>query len=168
MQVAAAMGARVMAMGRNENELARLKSLVAGSATVETVGITGEEAADTAALKVFGVIYAVLDLLPQGAKSNHLHSAVGTLRRGGRVSVMGFSDFPVGSWKVVSDDISFRGKLMYEREDIVSFLKMLESGLFPTRQNFVKVKTFELEKWKEAFDEAAVYAGAGKLVALTP
>ncbi|KAJ4320230.1 hypothetical protein N0V94_003494 [Neodidymelliopsis sp. IMI 364377] len=74
-QMAVAMGARVIAMGRNEKELARLKMHVLKSsprASIETVKITGDDTADLATLQGFGVIDAVLDLTPpQASKSTH-------------------------------------------------------------------------------------------------
>ncbi|KAK7987191.1 hypothetical protein PG988_002179 [Apiospora saccharicola] len=62
-------------MGRNEQELARLKAhvergLIYGSRSsglIETVPITGDEAVDTAALRAFGTIDAVLDFSPPQA-----------------------------------------------------------------------------------------------------
>ena len=93
--VAIAMGARVIAMGRNEAKLARLKKhVLAGkpNAQIEIVKITGDEAKDLQALQSFGTIDAVLDLTPPHAsKSLHLRSATSALRRNGRVSMMGFS-----------------------------------------------------------------------------
>jgi hypothetical protein len=53
---------------------------------------------------------------------------------------------------------------MYERDDMLQFVKMLERGLFPTGRNFVETKTFKLEDWKDAFDEAATYTGVSRLV----
>ena len=51
-------------------------------ASVETVRITGDETADTAALRSFGTVDAVLDIsLPAAAESTHLKSAIGALRR---------------------------------------------------------------------------------------
>ncbi|KAK4944363.1 hypothetical protein LTR10_016249 [Elasticomyces elasticus] len=171
-QVAVAMGARVIAMGRNEKELARLKEHVkrgTPSASVETVKITGDETADTAALQAFGTIDAVLDLSPPDAiNSTHLKSAILALRQGGRCSLMGFAKDFVPIWKVISDDITMKGKLMYSREDMLLFVKMLERGLFPTGTDFVDVKTFALEDWKDAFDEAAEYIGIGRHVMITP
>lgn len=57
---------------------------------------------------------------------------------------------------------------MYERETVVKFLKMLHSGLFPRGEGFVKTKEFQLEDWKEAFDEGGRYNGVGKCVVFTP
>ncbi|KAF2811583.1 GroES-like protein [Mytilinidion resinicola] len=171
-QVAVALGARVIAMGRDEGKLAALREHVkmgTPGASIETVRISGDEKTDTAALQAFGTIDAVLDFTPPAAsKSTHLKSAVAALRRGGRVSMMGFVDVPASSWKLVGDNITLKGKLMYEREDMFQFVKMLERGLFPKGEEFVDAKTFPLEDWKEAMDSAAEYTGIGKLVSFAP
>lgn len=129
-QVAIAMGARVIAMGRNEEELARLKNHVrkgTPGASIEIVKITGDEATDLTTLQSFGVIDAVLDFTPQQAsKSTHLRVAISALRRNGRVSLMGFVEQPVLPWHCVGRNITLKGKLMYERRDIVQMVKMLE------------------------------------------
>ncbi|KAI0164486.1 GroES-like protein [Hypoxylon sp. FL1284] len=168
-QVAVAMGARVVAMGRNEAELARLRAHVlrgTPNASVETVGITGDEAADAAAIRPFGPVDAVLDLSsPAAAKGSHVRAAVRNLRRGGRVSLMGRTENPMVP-SVTERNISLRGKFMYERDDVLLFIKMLESGLFPRGKDFVDVKAYKLDDWKEAFDVAAEFAGIGKYVTL--
>jgi threonine dehydrogenase-like Zn-dependent dehydrogenase len=170
-QVALAMGARVIAMGRNESELERLKAQVLKSSSpgdIETVKMTRDEAADTATLQSFGTIDAVLDLSPpQACKSTHLRSATTALRHKGRVSMMGFNDIPYVPWTFVAKDITIKGKLMYEREDIVQFVKMLERGRFPRGAGLVETRTFRLEEWKEAFDVAAQHVGIGRQVVFT-
>lgn len=171
-QVAIAMGARVIAMGRNETELARLKAhILKGSpkASIETMKMTGDELADAETLKRFGTIDAVLDFTPpQGSQSPHLKSAMRNLRRNGRISLMGFSDSPIVPWIFVAKNISLKGKLMYEREDIIQFVKMLEAGLFPKGKDFVDTKGFQLQDWNIGFDTAATHTGVGKHVVLTP
>lgn len=168
-QVAVAMGARVIAMGRNETELARLKQHVlrgTPTADIETVKITGDEMGDAATLRAFGTIDAVLDLSPrEAAQSTHVRSAVWALRRGGRVSLMGFCANPIVPI-VMPRSISFRGKYMYEREDVLQLVKMMERGLF-SRDNFVDSKAFSLEDWKTGFDVAAVHTGIGRAALFT-
>ncbi|KAF2798587.1 GroES-like protein [Melanomma pulvis-pyrius CBS 109.77] len=171
-QVAIAMGARVIAMGRDEKKLAKLKEYVlSGSpnAQIETMKTTGDEAEDLATLQAFGIIDAVLDFTPpQGSKSSHLRSATSALRRNGRVSLMGFAEQPVVPWTFVSNNITIKGKLMYEREDMIQFVKMLERGLFPKGKAFVDTKSFPLEDWKAGLDTAAEHTGIGKHVVFTP
>lgn len=171
-QVAIAMGARVIAVGRNEQELDRLKKHVqSGSmdAQIETVKMSGNEQEDLKALQAFGTIDAILDMTPpQGSKSSHTRSATSALRRNGRVSLMGFVEQPVVPWTFVGKNITVKGKLMYEREDIVQFVKMLERGLFPRGNAFVDTKTFRLEEGTAALDTAAEHTGIGKHVVIVP
>jgi D-arabinose 1-dehydrogenase-like Zn-dependent alcohol dehydrogenase len=171
-QVAIAMGARVIAMGRNLQELARLKAhVIKGTpgASIETVAITGDEAADAPALQSFGTIDAVLDLSPPSAgKSTHLDSAIAALRRKGRISLMGgFHDGPVPSFPLIAKDITIKAKFMYERDDVRRFVQMMERGLLPHGRNLVTVKSFALDQWREALDVAAEYTGIGRYVVLT-
>jgi len=169
--VAMAMGARVIAMGRDEEKLARLKEhVLSGSpnAQIETMKMIGDEAADLETLRSFGTIDAIIDFTPpQASKSSHLRSATSALRRGGRVNMMGFVEQPMVPWTFVGKNIAMKGKLMYEREDIVQFVKMLEGGLFPRGKDFVDTKAFPLGDWKEGFDMAAEHTGIGKQVVLT-
>lgn len=169
--VAIAMGANVIAMGRNEKELSRLEELVQTGkpgCNIQTLKIAGEEQKDTSALQAFGNIDAVLDLTPPHAcKSTHLKSAIKALRRGGRCSMMGYVE-DVVDWSLMANSITLKGKLMYERDDILHFVKMLESGLFPIEECFVVAKSFGLEQWKEAFHEASEYTGMGRQVIIGP
>ncbi|KAF7916071.1 uncharacterized protein EAE97_012162 [Botrytis byssoidea] len=171
-QVAVAMGARVIAMGRNEEELKRLKQHIkrgTPSATIETVKMTGDVEMDAAALQKFGTIDAALDISPPAAaQSTHLKSVINSLRKGGRASLMGSGGYHINDWKIMGDNITLKGKLMYERDDIVQLVKMLENGLLPRGKDFVDVKPFSLEEWKEAFDTAAEFTGVGRLVVMKP
>lgn len=171
-QVAVAMGARVIAMGRNETELTRLRAHVLKStpwATVETVKITGDQAVETSALQALGTVDAILDLSPPAAaNSTHLKSAIAALRRGGRCSVMGSVHQPIVDWNFVGNNLALKGKLMYEKEDVIMFVNLLERGMFPKGRDFADVKAFSLEQWKQAFDAAAEYTGVGKMVVITP
>ncbi|KAI1187437.1 GroES-like protein [Nemania serpens] len=170
--VAAALGARVIAMGRSEEKLARMKTFIRKgmpSARVETVRITGDREADTAALKAFGTIDAVLDLSPPAAaQSTHLLSAVAALRRGGRISIMGSVGLNIIDWNFLANDLAVKAKLMHDREDLLLFVKMLEVGLFGRGADLVETKYFALEDWREAFEEATSYAGVGRIVAFSP
>lgn len=190
-QVAIALGANVIAMGRNEEKLAKLKDNVkkrSPQADVETVQITGDEPTDVASLKSHGTIDAVLDITPSEASaSTHTKSAIKALRRGGRVSLMGstkniavpeilFNNITLKGMDYIMNETAapllmlylFKGKMMYEREAIVRFVKMLQSGLFPRGKSLVETKVFRLEDWKDGFDEAAQYNGIGKNVVFVP
>ncbi|KAE8358826.1 hypothetical protein BDV27DRAFT_169140 [Aspergillus caelatus] len=155
-QVAIAMGAKVIAMGRNQEKLVKLKDDIRSrspGANIETVQITGNEDQDVSALKSHGTIDAVLDIRP--------------LRRGGRISIMG-STKNIAVPEILVNNITLKGKMMYEREAVVSFVKMLQSGLFPQGKGFVETKVFQLEDWKDGFDKGAEHNGIGKCVVFAP
>ena len=136
---------------------------------METVKITGDQAKDTATLTSYGAVDAVLDLSPPAAaKSTHLSSAIMALRHGGRVSLMGFGNLAASMWRIIGSDIMLKGKLMYSRQDMVQFVKMLEKGCFPTGQDLVNTKVFGLSEWKEALDVATEHTGIGKSVVFAP
>lgn len=167
--VALAMGARVIAFGRNEWELERLKGWVGEGARVETVRITGEEAVDAEALKRCGTIDKAIDFTPpQGKASSHVRSVVHAMRKGGKISLMGLNENPIVPWSFIGKNIELKGKLMYEREDMVQFVKMLEGGLFPKGAGFADTKVFPLEDWKACLDAAAEHTGIGKSVVFAP
>ncbi|KAK8129515.1 GroES-like protein [Apiospora kogelbergensis] len=149
---AVAMGARVIAMGRNATELARLQDRVATTYTA------GNSHVETAA-----------------GSSTHLRSAIRALRRGGRVSLMGMTD-DFADRSVVANNLTLKGKVMYEREDMVLFFKLLEAGLFPrgggldggNENNFAHTKAFGLHQSQEALDAAAEHTGIGRSVVFAP
>ena len=88
--VAIAMGARVVAMGRNAEALSFLKSRVSMPERVETVRITSDMEADCEELKKHGPIDAFYDIGPREAiDSTHFKSCMLALRHSGRVSLMG-------------------------------------------------------------------------------
>lgn len=88
--VALAMGARVIAMGRNKDSLTSLKRLCPHPDRLETVPITGDMEADCSELKKHGPIDAYFDIGPPEAyASTHIKSCILALRHGARVSLMG-------------------------------------------------------------------------------
>ncbi|RYC65863.1 hypothetical protein CHU98_g270, partial [Xylaria longipes] len=107
-------------------------------------------------------------LAAAAAQSTHLLSAVAALRRGGRISIMGSVGLNIIEWSFLSKDLVAKAKLMYDREDLLLFVKMLEAGLFGRGADLVETKYFALEDWQEAFDEATAYAGVGRIVAFSP
>lgn len=77
--VALAMGARVIAMGRNVEALERIKKK---SGMIETVPITSDVLKDLEALKSFGAVDAFFDISPpEAAKSTHIKSGILALKR---------------------------------------------------------------------------------------
>jgi threonine dehydrogenase-like Zn-dependent dehydrogenase len=164
---ALAMGARVIAMGRNADALAALKKL---GPKVETIQIVNDMEKEMAELKKFGTIDAFFDISPPAAQnSTHFKSAILSLAPEGRVSLMGglLDDFSIPHRFIMRRNITLKGKWMYYRHDITSFIKMVELGVF--NLDIVKVTgKFPLEEWKEAFDSAAKNSGIGEIAILSP
>ncbi|KAF2723991.1 alcohol dehydrogenase [Polychaeton citri CBS 116435] len=168
---ALAMGARVIAMGRNRDALHRIKELFAGR--VETVPITGDMQTDHNELKKFGRIDAYYDIGPREAsESTHLKSAILALRRGGRVSLMGGykDDMPFPHNFIMHRNIRLYGKWMYERSDIEDLIKLAETGTLKLGKaaGSLVVGEFPLEEWKQAWDCAWDNNRMGQLTLIKP
>lgn len=151
--VAVAMGGRVIAMGRNKDSLRRLREL---SPRIQTALISGDHDAELKELTKCGPADALLDLAPPtAAGSTMLKSGIKALRKGGRISLMGFWDnYPLPLFDFVLKDLTMKGQWMYGPEIVRDFVKMMESGVM----GFEHVRIageFGLDQWKEAFDIAA-------------
>lgn len=169
-RMAVAMGARVIAMGRNKDALQRI---AAGNERTEVVPITGDVQADLKALQGFGTIDAYFDISPpQASKSTHLKSCILALRPGGRVALMGgqSEDVPMPVSAIMYKSIKIHGKFMYERDDMRVLIKMVEVGVLKlTGDSGGKViGTFKLEEWERAFAAAAEGQAHGERALITP
>lgn len=151
---ALAMGARVVAMGRNKQALQRLKDL---SPRVTTVTMSGDVEEEVRALTQFGPVDAFLDLAPATASdSTHLTSATRSLRRGGRLCLMGgrFDDVSFSYPELLLKEILIKGQWMYDASIVRDMIKLVESGVLDLTQ--IKVAgQFTLEQWEKALDVAA-------------
>jgi len=169
-QVALAMGARVIAMGRNAEVL---KKIASNHERVEAVPITGDVQADMAALKKFGPISAFFDISPPAAQgTTHIKSGILALHHSGRVSLMGGfqEDVPIPHAFVMHCNITIKGKWMYHREDIPVLIKMIELGVLKLgeTEGFKVIGKYGLEDWEKAFDSAAENAGIGESTVIVP
>lgn len=158
-RVALALGARVIAAGRNTAALARLGSLSADR--LVTVQITNDPATDIAAFggTRFGAPDVFFDIAPpEAAKSTHVRSGVLALCIGGRAVLMGgvVGDVELPYGAIMHRNLVVRGQFMYGREEMRSLVKMIEGGILQVgKEAGVKVaRTFELGAWEEAFDAA--------------
>ena len=168
--VALAMGARVIAMGRNQSVLARLKALSPNR--VETVTISGSEETDLDALSKLGPIDVFLDMTPTKAQSvSHVRAGIMAVRHGGRISLgggLGDLNLPYGI--VMFKRLTLKGTMMYSREQVQELIQMIETGILRLgpEAGLTVEKTFELEDWNDAIETAAKEAGAGRAVLFTP
>lgn len=166
-RLAVAMGARVIAVGRNA---VTLKALTATSDRIEMVQVTGDVTADVQSFQKFGPIDAFFDISPpDAAKSTHFRSCMLALRHGGQVSLMSGmlgQDLPIPLRFVVSHNIQLRGKWMYSREDMRSLIRLIEFGSLPLDKN--KVDHFALDDWDAAFTAAAKQGETGRVAVIVP
>lgn len=165
---ALAMGAKVIARGRNADMLAKVKNF--DSSRIETVQIVGDQEKEMAELKKFGRIDAFFDISPAfAADSTHFKSAILSLRPEGRVSLMGglMGDLAIPHRFIMRYNISLIGKWMFYRDDIPVLVRLIESGLL--RLDVVKVYgPYPLEEWQKAFDTAEENAGLGDIALFKP
>jgi D-arabinose 1-dehydrogenase-like Zn-dependent alcohol dehydrogenase len=115
--VAVAMGATVLATGRNERALARLVS--AHGDLVSSIPRASDVETDTANLKQHGTVDAFLEMTPMGAEgSTHVRAAFGALKQYGRACIMGFGagamkDVEIPMMELTFKSITVHGHAMY-------------------------------------------------------
>ncbi|KAI1089686.1 alcohol dehydrogenase GroES domain-containing protein [Rostrohypoxylon terebratum] len=170
--VALAMGARVIAMGRNETALADLKKL-AEPGRVETVKISGDVEEDLNALSKFQPIDVYFDISPRPAStSSHIRASIFSLRAGGRMSLMGGipGDIGLPYWHISLNSITIKGTFMNTSQQAKDLIKILERGVLKigTRAGMKVAGKFKLDDWEEAINSAAAKGGPGKSVYFTP
>ncbi|KAK5945072.1 hypothetical protein PMZ80_002275 [Knufia obscura] len=174
--VALSMGARVIALGRNENILNQLSSFLGSkqpAGRLITVPIKSDMDTQLDAIKSAAgtiPIDAYLDISPPSAftstnQSPHFKACILSLRHSGRVSLMGGQmEVTLPHSRVMHWNLSIRGKWMFEREDVRNLIKMVEGGFMVLGEKGGLGKApraFALEDWKEAFDYAKENAGLG-------
>lgn len=174
---ALAMGARVVACGRNERILDEMKGLFGDGGRIETVVLTGDEEVDTRAMVAAngGVeLDAYIDFSPNGAaKSTHIAAALSALKFGGRAAFMGgiFGKIEISYIQLMMKCLRIQGKFMYERELVGRFIKMIEKGNLKLGADGCGWKTvgkFGIEDIEEAVDLGEKESGWGKQVLLMP
>ncbi|KAL2850397.1 isopropanol dehydrogenase [Aspergillus pseudodeflectus] len=173
--IALAMGATVIAGGRNITALEKLKSIHATN-RLRTVQITGDATADTelfraAARKDGADVY--LDLSPPAVQGlSLLASGIRSLRAFGRCVVMGGNsgniDFPY--LEIMFKSIRIQGRFMYDRQHVLQLIQMVESGLLPLgkESGVSQTEVFGLEQIEEALQAAGKLSGWGGHVVLKP
>ncbi|KAI0479688.1 GroES-like protein [Xylaria cf. heliscus] len=170
-EVASALGARVIALGRNQEVLAKLKSTIP---RVETVTITGDVEKDAQAIQAFGLADAFIDYTPHTlhTEPTHIKSAMMSLRKRGRVSLMGglTGNISIPYFLMILKSLEIKGKWMYTREEIRNLVKMTEVGTLKLGKGagHQVLGKFQLEDYQAAFDTAAKHTAWGTAVVFTP
>lgn len=171
--VALAMGARcVVAPGRNEATLADLKRRF--GERVQTVKLSGNEDDDREQMKRAAPdeVDCVLDILPPQADIQAVRAAAMTVRRGGRIVLMGGVGMLGGDdlalpypW-IMRNGITIHGQWMYPPQATIQIAALIRAGLLDL--NHFNVTTFGLDEANEAIKHAAANSGPFKLTVICP
>ena len=153
--LALAMGAgRVIAAGRNVEALDAIVS--AGGARVRPVVLTGDVQADTVALRAAadGGAQMAFDMVGQARDPNATLAALGALRRGGRLVLMGSmtASLPVSYVQLMLNDLEIIGQNMYPADANRRLLELLHIGCLDLGP--IVPKIFTLADLPKAMDAA--------------
>ncbi|KAJ9138653.1 Alcohol dehydrogenase GroES domain-containing protein [Pleurostoma richardsiae] len=173
--VALAMGARVVAMGRNEDALRELEAL--DPARVATVRMSGSAEADEENIRAAAggrPIDVFFDISPRSAGAfPHARAGILCLRYGGRASLMGgvMGDLEIPYGQVVHKGLRIQGTFMYTPQQADELIRMVETGVLRIGEGrgMKCVGRFDLEQWAQAFKTASRDgAKMGRFVILQP
>jgi threonine dehydrogenase-like Zn-dependent dehydrogenase len=175
--VALAMGAKVVAAGRNRDALDALETIHASTGRLRIVALTDDvssnaEAFKTAAGKPDGAdVY--IDFSPPAIKdSSLLVAATKALRPFGRLVVMGghSGEINIPYLDIMFKSLRIQGRFMYSRQHVLQLIQMTESGLlkFGSKLGIKETREFELESIDEALQAAGRLSGFGSHVVLKP
>ena len=166
-EAALAMGARVVALGRNPESLQKLDAdLSQYGSRFRTVQITGDIDADA---KAIGPVDGYLDISPPSVgDSTHGRSCFQALKPRGRICLMGgMADnivFPQS--RVVREGITITGKWMYERSAASKLISLADAGLLDlTRYTHDE---FAFGQWEEALKNAETKNKRGQFSVFKP
>ena len=177
---ALAMGASVIACGRNQESLDYLAKFVGSPKDLKTVKLNGDVEKDTAALLAAsgaGGADVCIDFSPPGAAEGgktptHLLAALGALRNSGTLALMGGiqGNISIPYGLVMYKSIAIKGRFMYERDHIQRVVRLAEQGKLKLGAAVGKqfLGPYGLDQINEAMDVAEKNPGYSKAVVLTP
>jgi alcohol dehydrogenase len=154
--LALAMGAAlVVAAGRDRTVLEAVAK--AGGSRVRVVALSGDVPADTQALRGAseGAASFALDIVGRAQSAASTAAALGALRRGGRLVLMGSVTQPlsVNVGAMLANDWSVIGNFMYPKDAPARLARMISSGIVDLDP--VRIQRFSLEQLPAAMDAAA-------------
>jgi alcohol dehydrogenase len=158
--LALALGAaRVVAVGRNARALDEL--VAAGGGRVVPVVATGDAAADTDAIRsaCAGRADIAFDMVGNASDPNLTLSALRSLRRGGRLVLMGSMrvDLPLPYTEVMLNDWEILGQFMYPRDAWRRLLMLASAGMLDLRA--IRSVEFAMNDVPAAIERAASASG---------
>jgi alcohol dehydrogenase len=166
--VGVAMGAaRVIAAGRNRDALEAVAR--AGGPRVSTVTLTGNVQNDAGALREAssGGAHMAFDMVGQARDPNSTLAALHSLRRGGRLVLMGSmtTDLPLPYTTVMLNSWEILGQFMYPASAYRRLLDLLRSGQLDI--SAIRPRVYPLAALPEAM-EAASTAGNLECIVMQP
>lgn len=174
--VALAMGAVVIAAGRNQAALKNLEK-IHHTTRLKIVQLTGDSHIDTQSFRAAtgkpagADVY--LDISPPAVQgSSLLASGIRALRAFGRCVIMGGNsgnvEFPY--LEIMFSSIRIQGRFMYDRQHVKQLIQMVESGLLPLgkKAGVSHTEEFGLEHADDALEAASKLSGWKSNVVLKP
>jgi alcohol dehydrogenase len=163
-----AMGAaRVIAAGRNSAALEAVAR--ASGPRVSTVALTGDVRVDAGALRSAsgGGAHIAFDMVGQARDPNSTLAALHSLRRGGRLVLMGSmtTELPIPYTTVMMNSWEILGQFMYPASAYRRLLDLLRSGLLDIKP--IRPRVYPLAALPEAMD-AAAEAGNLEYIVMRP
>jgi alcohol dehydrogenase len=163
-----AMGAgRVVAAGRNREALEAVAR--AGGARVVPVVLTGDIQKDVSALRAAanGGAQMTFDMVGQARDPNATLAALRSLRRGGRLVLMGSmsAPLPLSYMELMANNWEIMGQFMYPADAYRRLLDLVRAGLLDI--SAIRPRVFPLSALPEAM-KAAAAAGSLECVVVQP
>jgi alcohol dehydrogenase len=159
--------ARVIAAGRNRTALEALARV--GGPRVATVALSGDVDADAKALRAAGGggSHMAFDIVGGAQDANATLAALKSLRRGGRLVLMGSMavPLPISYLEVMLNNLEIIGQFMYPSDAFMRLIELARAGLLDL--DAIRTRSFPLEALPEAMD-AAARAGGLECVVVTP
>lgn len=177
-ELAAQMGCQVIALSRSAANLAPLVNRYPNY--IRPVETTGDVDQDTALIRAAlprsaaGGADAFIDVSPPyaGVNPSYFTASINALRHSATAVLLGaLPSVSIAYMNLMVRSITIRGQFMYEREEAVHLIKMIESGLVklgPGAGHENVGGGFALEDWEKAIEVAEEATAWGRQVLFTP
>jgi len=173
-EIALALGANVVALGRSEEKLAKMRAALGHSKRFQTVVMTGETSTDIAALR--RVVPHGADVhsnwSPTGTKETlYLATVAAVLKQNARVVLSGQAETlgRLSPGLLVLKNISVAGKFMYSRSTVGRLLDMISLGLLDIgERSGAVVRSYDMERFDEALKATGEHAAWRHFTVVTP
>lgn len=174
-EVALALGAKVIALGRNKHKLEAMKIALGNPDRLQYAVMSGDVDRDAATIKALAPedgIDVYNDWTPGGTVTPLYLSAVKhAIEKGGRIVLSGGAtgDVVFPHNLIVFNDLKIIGKSMYTPSSARLIINMVEAGTLKVgSRSGAKVATFSLDAAIAAIQNAAKNGGWGNYTVVTP